>query len=332
MSSEPERDIEKQIRSYAEKRGEEAGDRFAMHPATRQDLHREAAEAFPPETAKSPSFTVLQANEAVSFWTLFKRQFALLCMFAIVLSAAGIAWLKYGRPAGGDLAQAGSAEKPKEAAPQRSRPLEIVDLGERTDLEPAPPATPQPAETLPESPATAVVSSPPRPAPARTEAAPAPSPPRTTETVATPAPPPLTAPDPARPSQQFVNETAARTYRRNFNSPPPVELLATFQVQQVGRQILIVDADGSIFAGEILPPSNGSASLDFKAQGNSRALNRMVTITGRLSPAKSADRPPLADLRVSNEARLPLDRLLIDARVAIDEESRPISATPAPSR
>ena len=62
MSSEPEKDIEKQIRSYADRRREAAGERFTMHPAPRQALQGEVAEAFPQEKTEPTPITVLQAN------------------------------------------------------------------------------------------------------------------------------------------------------------------------------------------------------------------------------------------------------------------------------
>lgn len=346
MSSEPERDIEKQIRTYAEKRRDESGERFAMHPATRQKLHEEVADAIPRETPEQTPITVLHAEETLSFWSLFKRQFALVCVFAIVLSGLGIAWVKYGNRSDVELAKAESAAAAQDVVQEVPPPLEIVNLDREPEVTsgldapareiPAQPVSPPPTATAAPAPVTVAASTAAasdemakpveavtaaKTAGAEPEPAPAPTP--------KPAPQ-LTTPDPNRPSQQFVNSAGPRKYRRNFNSPPPVEFLTSFQVQQVGRQLLLVDRDGSTFSGEIAPPNNGAKSLVFRVSGQSRALRQSVVIEGSLTPNGGPEAGSnLSDLRVANESHLPLDRLRIDARATIGAESRPIRATPA---
>ncbi len=333
MSSEPERDIEKQIRNYAEKRRAESDDRFAMHPATRQKLHGEVADAFPRETPDPSPITVLQAEETVGFWILFKRQFALICALAVVLTGFGYAWINYGNRTDVEVAEANTTALPQDVVDEVPAPMEVVNLDEGAVIPPEPAASPESAAsnappTLASlvEPASDGTSAARAAAPIATEAAraepPAPTPP--------PAAAPLTATDPSRPSQRFVNAASPRRYRRNFNSTAPVDFLTSFQVQQVGRQLLLVDADGSTFSGQIDPPDNEADSLQFRVSGSSGALNRHVTITGRLSPASAAtaDAARPVNLRVASESRLPLDRLRIDARAIIGEESRPITATP----
>jgi hypothetical protein len=51
--------------------------------------------------------------------------------------------------------------------------------------------------------------------------------------------------------QRFVQTLSQDSYRRNFNSPPPVNVLNSFQMEQVGRQIRITDEDGSTYLGEV---------------------------------------------------------------------------------
>lgn len=336
MSSEPERDIEKQIRNYAEKRRAESVDRFAMHPATRQNLHGEVADAFPRETPDPTPITVLHAEETVGIWTLFKRQFAVICALAVVLTGFGYAWIHYGNRADVEVAEANATSPTQDVVDEVPAPMEVVNLDEGAVTPPEPASTPETPETAAAAappplaslvePASDGTSATPAAAQVATETAraepPAPTPP--------PAAAPLTATDPSRPSQRFVNAASPRRYRRNFNSPAPVDFLTSFQVQQVGRQLLLVDADGSTFSGQIDPPDHEADSLQFRVSGSSGALNRHVTITGRLSPAgaTTADAARPVNLRVASESRLPLDRLRIDARAIIGEESRPITATP----
>ncbi len=44
-------------------------------------------------------------------------------------------------------------------------------------------------------------------------------------------------------------------YRPNFNSPPIPNVLISFQLEQNGRQVRIVDADGSVYDGATEPPA-----------------------------------------------------------------------------
>jgi hypothetical protein len=72
---EPERKIEKLLRAYAKKRKADAGDAFTLHPATRRRLQAEVDRQFaePPE------------EESVSLWQLFRQQWAVLAVFALVI-------------------------------------------------------------------------------------------------------------------------------------------------------------------------------------------------------------------------------------------------------
>ena len=72
---EPERKIEKLLRAYAKKRKADAGDAFTLHPATRRRLQAEVDRQFaePPE------------EESVSLWKLFRQQWAVLAVFALVI-------------------------------------------------------------------------------------------------------------------------------------------------------------------------------------------------------------------------------------------------------
>ena len=72
---EPERKIEKLVRAYAKKRRADAGGAFTLPPATRRRLQAEVDKQFaePPE------------EESVSLWQLFRQQWAVLAVFALVI-------------------------------------------------------------------------------------------------------------------------------------------------------------------------------------------------------------------------------------------------------
>lgn len=339
MSSEPEKDIEKQIRSYADRRREAAGERFTLHPADRQALQTEVAEVYPQKKAEPTPIMVLQANEPVGFWTLFRRQLAIFGSLAVVLLAVGMILMKDGGASKADLAKAEDLAAAPDMGERGSESLELVDLGDRPE-----PGLSVVAPASPPSAAAAVASTPaPTPAARVLSVAAGTEPERpamlsavamTPVAVATaaPSPAPAMTPDPSRPAQRFVAVSSGRTLRRNFNSPPPVEILKSFQVQQVGRQLLLVDADGSTYAGEIVAPEGDDGPLKFRARGASRTLNQEVAIEGSLSLVRqgSTTGPRATNLRVSNDATLPLDRLSIRGRATVGTDNQiPINALPS---
>jgi hypothetical protein len=52
--------------------------------------------------------------------------------------------------------------------------------------------------------------------------------------------------------QRFQQADYAKVYRRNLNSPPLPEVLREFQLEQTSGRIRIVDADGSVYLGQVM--------------------------------------------------------------------------------
>lgn len=73
---EPERKIEKMLRAYAKKRRADAGDSLKLHPATRRLLQDEIAR----KKAKRD-----EEEDSLSLWELFRRQWAFLVGFAVIV-------------------------------------------------------------------------------------------------------------------------------------------------------------------------------------------------------------------------------------------------------
>jgi hypothetical protein len=73
---EPERKIEKLLRAYAKKRRADAGDSLKLHPATRRLLQGEVARRKPAADEEEAS---------LSLWELFRRQWAFLAGFALIV-------------------------------------------------------------------------------------------------------------------------------------------------------------------------------------------------------------------------------------------------------
>jgi hypothetical protein len=75
-------------------------------------------------------------------------------------------------------------------------------------------------------------------------------------------------------SQRFAR---VREYRVNFNSPPMPDVLNSFQLVRNGRQIRVVDADGSIYDGGIeLPPTQGTPGRAFQVQRSADELKKTL--------------------------------------------------------
>ena len=73
---EPERNIEKLLRAYAKKRRAQAGEPLELHPATRRLLQGEIARNAPKPEDEDASLTL---------WELFRRQWAVLLGFALMV-------------------------------------------------------------------------------------------------------------------------------------------------------------------------------------------------------------------------------------------------------
>ena len=126
-------------------------------------------------------------------------------------------------------------------------------------------------------------------------------------------------------TQRFVQTAPATTTRALFDdkTPPARAVLASFQLEQTGSQLRIVDGDGSVYSGYVQPPGIGrrersakvgvpafaeaarapvealkkttASSLDsdrlasqtysFRVAGTNRSLNQQVVFTGDLLPA-----------------------------------------------
>lgn len=94
----------------------------------------------------------------------------------------------------------------------------------------------------------------------------------------------------------FQQAERATRYRRNLNSPPVPNVLPTFEVQQIGTNVRIVDWDESVYEGsieaapavvQVAPaPEQAVQSFNFQAIGTNRTLQQRVVFTGNFaSPA-----------------------------------------------
>jgi len=95
--------------------------------------------------------------------------------------------------------------------------------------------------------------------------------------------------------QQYVQNGASAPLRRNFNSPPRIQLLNNFRFEQNGNTVRLIDADDSVYEGQFqaLPASAASPSLDERTKtvpGKDAIIaSPQGTYTPRLSAASRSE-------------------------------------------
>lgn len=79
----------------------------------------------------------------------------------------------------------------------------------------------------------------------------------------------------------FKQRAMAAGMRRNFQSPPKPDVLASFRFVPQGDTVRLIDQDGSVYLGK---GSSGDAPLRFSAGGNNVTLDQPVTVEATLIP------------------------------------------------
>ena len=316
MANDPERPIEKALRAEARRRREQAGPAFELHPANRRLLQAEVTRQFGNTDTRTSSFLAswlrLWPGLGWSVATLVGLGTAALLMLPSTTRQQKPQMLA-NRSGEEELAKAkaplladnASAQNQEKAAQQPARDLAAAAVSEnapvkrRDELEqttttaaaPPPPAS-VPAET------SALASNPLVLEPQATLAQRSPGQVES-ESLGGAAAPSTTlrampslaanrpafsdglAKDKAMANQRFVQvpspEASAGALADAGSSAPAV--LASFDVEQAGLQLLVVDSDGSVYKGGLETPPNGQAQLQLQqgAAPESRALKTRST-------------------------------------------------------
>jgi hypothetical protein len=88
---------------------------------------------------------------------------------------------------------------------------------------------------------------------------------------------------------RFVQVMPAQSYRQNFNSPPVPTVLNSFQFEQLAGEVRIVDADGSVYAGNVVTEGETDAYFARSRQDQSGARVEGQPVTsGSLRPSQAA--------------------------------------------
>jgi hypothetical protein len=85
---------------------------------------------------------------------------------------------------------------------------------------------------------------------------------------------------------RFSNIDVRSQYRRNFNSPAQLPVLNSFELEQTGSQIRIVDADGSVYEGRIAP---AEAPKDLAENRRAVSASPSLTQAPAAQPAAAAN-------------------------------------------
>ena len=142
-----------------------------------------------------------------------------------------------------------------------------------------------------------------------------------------------------------MREDSRAIYRRNYQSPPLPRVLTRFSIQVAGASVVVTDADGSVYSGQLAAGEAGAAGMSpggdgvrFRAAGKNRALNQTVTIDGRLGGATRLADAPVGGLgkavlatggRAAFAGDLPA-ATVVEGRVTVGGTQFPIRASRAP--
>ncbi len=266
MSTDPEKRMDELLKAYALKRRTDAGTSLEMDGATRRLLQSEVARTLSQQPKLGTRFQGLAA-----FWPRLALGGAALVLLAVM----SLIWFRIDRhPATRlDLAQASDTRHPPQT-PERGNDSKALPKSPET----AAPESPIPSPSqAPVSAPLAIFTAAPAPAPAlaekndsRLERVALNS---LTPAKASPAPQLRSEPVPARSPAlasvandrsftfanglakgskgQFAQADSRARFRRNFNSPPLPNVLQSFEIQRDGSNVLVIDADGSIYNGSV---------------------------------------------------------------------------------
>ena len=309
MPSEPKKPIEQMLEALAKARRAQFGDDAKMPNPMRARLHEEIARTRAAEDEN------IEARESwlTRFWPRLTVAAALATLIVLV---PAILWNRsHPLAESGDLAlrdrSAGAADELNSAVPAKdtlakapavSATESTVNLADNSQIKVKPAATPaSEAEALASStrvaqgrgatefPGQVTKEFPDKKFAAKMQSAPAAAPAAAadskakTDTMAGVVPPVAQSSSAGSLAtvQQFSQQSAGQSFRNNAQQVSrAANVLNTFQVQQQGNEIRVVDADGSTYAGEIEQLAK-SAELDSRITARRKAAKQTRTDAAR---------------------------------------------------
>ena len=315
MPSEPKKPIEQMLEALAKARRAEFGDDPKMPNPMRARLHEEIARAGAAEEENVES----RPSWVTMFWPRLTVAAALATLIVLVPAI----WWNRSHPLAesGDLAlrdrTAGAADGLNPAvraedtlakAPAVSATEPTVNLADNSQIKVEPAATPAseaealassthvaqgraatelPSQVTKDEIASAKIQSAPAAAPAAGADSKAKS-----DTMAAAAPP-VAQPSSAGSlgmTQQFSQQSGVQSFRNNAQVSRAANVLNTFQVQQEGSEIRVLDADGSTYTGKIEQLAK-SAELDSRITARRDAAKQTRSYAAKAAPENESAAP-----------------------------------------
>ena len=315
MASEPKKPIEQMLEALAKTRRAQFGDDPKMPNPMRARLHEEIAQVGTAEEESVES----RPSWITMFWPRVTVAAALATLLVLVpaiwwnrshpLSESGdVALREHTAGAADGLNPAVPAEDTVAKAPALSATEPIVNLADNSQIkvEPAATATSE-AEALASSTRVAegraatelpgqvtkdeIASAKIQSAPAAASAAGADSKAKS-DTMAAAAPP-VTQPSSAGSlgmTQQFSQHSGIQSFRNKTQVSRAANVLNTFQVQQEGIEIRVLDADGSTYTGKIEQLAN-NAELDSRIAARRDAAKQTRRYAAKAAPENESAAP-----------------------------------------
>ena len=318
MPSEPKKPIEEMLEALAKARRAEFGDDPKMPNPMRARLHEEIARAGTSENEKLEP----RQSWVTRFWPRLTVAAALATLIVLVpaiwwnrshpLAESGDLALR-DRTAGAaeELNPAAPAENPLAKAPAASATKPTANLAENNQIKIESAATiASQAEALKSSTRLAegreATESPSQVtkgftdkeiAAAKIQAAPAAAPAAGADSKAKSDTMAAAAPPVAQPSsgslgtkQQFSQQSALQSFRNNAQVSQSANVLNTFQVQQEGSEIRVLDADGSTYTGKIEQSAN-STEFDSRITARRDAAKQTRRFAAKAAPENESTAP-----------------------------------------
>jgi hypothetical protein len=296
MGSEPKKPIEQMLEVLAKARRAEFGDDPKMPNPMRARLHEEIARAGAADEENVES----RESWLTRFWPRVTVAAALATLIVLVpaiwwnqkrpsSASADVAARDRAAAGGNRLNPAVAAENTLAKAPSVSATKPTVNLADNSQIKIEPAATPaSEAEALKGFGDKEITSAKIRAAPAAAAAAGVDSKTKS-ETIAGVAPP-VAQPSSARglaTTQQFSQQSALQSFRNNAQVSRATNVLNTFQVQQEGSEIRVLDADGSTYTGKIEQLAKG-VELDSRITARRYAAKQTRTDAAQAGEGESA--------------------------------------------
>ena len=298
MPSEPKKPIEQMLEALAKARRAEFGDDPKMPNPMRARLHEEIARAGAADEENVES----RESWLTRFWPRVTVAAALATLIVLVPAI----WWNQLRPSGAtadvaarDRAAAGgnglnpavAAENTLAKVPSVSATKPTVNLADNSQIKIEPAATPASEEKALKSVTKSfgdkeITSAKIRAAPAAAAGVDSKT---KSETIAGVAPP-VAQPSSARglaTTQQFSQQSALQSFRNNAQVSRTANVLNTFQVQQEGSEIRVLDADGSTYTGKIEQLAKG-VELDSRITARRYAAKQTRTDAVQAGEGESA--------------------------------------------